>query len=329
MEKEFKKLILISGNEEYLKDHKKNSLLNSFGSGESFSFNSFTNENLDLNELWRLSETVPFPDKYRRILITDSGLFSKNNPDCNKACDIFSDIPESTVIIFCEKDVSPANPLFKLFKKQGQIFNYDNVETLRGDLKDAFKTKVRSWVKNKLKSQGKTIDSRDLYWLLELTGYDMQNLSTELEKLISYTFDRPDGYKITITDVEAICSRTVSDKVFSMLDMKLRGNIEGAIALLEELFSLKTPASKILSLLERQYFEALSVRAYIDGKAADKDILKEMEIRDWQLRRLKKQVYKLSYDELLRHLEESISMDYKIKSGEIGDRLALEILLLD
>lgn len=329
MDTEFKNLILISGNEEYLKDQKKKELLGAVDAKDSLNFNTFSDENLDLIEIRRLLETAPFFEKYRKILINDSGLFEKNAANIELAVGIFNDVPESSVIIFCEKNVSTANPLYKIIKKKGAIFNYENVESLRGSAREKSKTQIRNWVRDRLKSEKRNIDGRTLYEFLELCGYDMQNLSTELEKLISYTMKQSPGYTITGEDVNSICSRTLSDKVFSMMDMKFKGDILGAIRALEELFGLKIPAIKTLILLEKQYYQALSLRACMDAKTSDSEICQQMDIKDWQLRRMKQQIRDLSYDEILRRLEECVSMDYKIKTGNMPDRLALEILILN
>lgn len=324
-----KNLILIFGSEEFLKDQKKNSLLKELGALGSVNFNAFNDENTDLYEINRLSLTAPFFEGHRTILVTDSGLFSKKNKyDNDLALKFLNSIPEYTFLIFCEKDVQASNPLYKLVKKKGDIFEYGSCDSLRGREKDTQRYKIRNWALSKIRAEKKDIDSGTLYGLLEITGYDMQNLSTELEKLISFTLNRPPGYKINQADTEAICSRTLSDRVFSMLDLKLKGDISSALEALEEMISLKVPLMKILVLMERQYLQALSVRALVDEKSADEEICEKMQIKDWQLRKLKKQISGISYDEFLRRLEECVTMDYKIKTGDISDRLAVEILMV-
>lgn len=323
-----KNIILICGNEEYLKEQKKDELLDGLGTSGSLNFNTFSGENMDLDEIGRLSVTVPFFEEYRKILIRDSGFFEKNTAQAGVVSDILNDLPETSVIIFYEKNFSATNSLYKLVKKKGLIFNFNNVDTLKGPEKEALRQKIRSWAKERLRIEKRELDSRTLYDLLELTGYDMQNLSTELEKLICYTLDKSPDYRITQKDIDKICSRTLSDRVFAMLDMKLKRDISGAIQALEELFSLKVPAMKTLSMLERQYYQALSVRDCLDKKISDKEICQMMELKDWQLRRLKNQVRETTYAELLDKLEECVRMDFRIKNGDISDRLAVEILMV-
>ena len=352
-----KNLILIYGNEEYLKDKKKQELLTELKAEGSMSFNSFSDENLDLIEIRRLIDTMPFMDEFRKLLIVNSGLFkTKKNksdaenadaaegeakkaeagdePDANiitdstAAVETFSGIPESTIVIFVETEVSAASPLFKLIKKEGELFKFETVESTKGPSKRAGEQGVRAWAFDRFREAGCKIDGVTLKYLIELTGYNMENLDGEIEKLICYTLNRPSSEKITAKDVDAICSRTVSDRVFAMLEAKLKGNIKAAVTMLEELFYMKTPPMKILFLLVRQYNQALSVKECQGLRMSDAEIMSRAELSDWQLRRMKEQVSGMSLDEIKKRLEGCADMEYRVKRGDMTDRLALELLII-
>lgn len=328
MAEKLKNIILIFGDEEYLKEQKKKELLDALHAPGSLNFSSFSGENLDLLEIRRLSQTLPFYEDHRTILIEDADLFGKNFGLSADFCSALDALPESTFIIFYEKNVLSKNPLYILTKKKGTVYRYESVASLKGNEKKSSRLNIKNWAREVLKKEKREIDASTLNGLLELTGYDMQNLSTELSKLISYTFFKPAGYRIQVCDIDAIASRTLSDRVFLMMDMKLNNDIKGAIVALEELLNLRVPPLRILSLLERQYYQALSVRAMLDEHADDSEILRMMEIRDWQLGKLKDKVRGVSYKELLKRFEECVFTDFKIKTGDIGATLGLEILML-
>lgn len=384
-----KNLILICGDEEYLKEKKKNELLNALNAEGSMNFNVFSGDNIDLPEIRRLSDTVPFCEKYRKILIKDSGFFkdrkniqaiasenagdefgkdiqaevqtgaftgdgtagfendtagnSEVYPDTEAAscgrslndtvntydpASVFSGIPASTVILFEEKNVQPSSPMYKLLKKEGEIYRFDRIENKKGRDRKAGEAQIKDWALGIFKKSGRNIDTAALNCLIQLVGYDMENLAGEAEKLICFMLDRPKNIKIGISDINAICSKTLSDRVFAMIDSKMKGKTGEAVQMLEELFALKVPPMKTLYLLMRQYNQALSVRECMDMRMSDAQIMAKTELKDWQLRRIKEQITGISADSLKNALENCADMEYKVKKGNIGDRLALEILIL-
>ena len=358
-----KNLILIYGNEEYLKEQKKQELLNKLGASGSMNFNSFSDENLDLTEIRGLIETLPMLEEYRKLLITNSGLFKKaGNKDAEDETEqevkseaepgenielkdnvslkknavtenpsdvtaVFSDMPESTVVLFVENNVSAQSPMYKLVKKNGEIFKYETVESKKGQEKRSSEQSVRAWALGIFKAAGRSIDGATLNYLVQLTGYDMENLSNEIEKLLCFMLDKPVNEKITIKHIDAVCSKTLSDKVFAMLEAKMKGSLQEATAMLEELFSLKVAPMKILYLLVRQYNQALSVKELQSLRMSDAEIMAKTELKDWQLRRIKEQTARISPEEIESALEACADMEYRVKTGSMADRLALELLM--
>ena len=334
---EFKNLYLICGDEEYLKEQEKMKLLTALNCVGSMNYNAFSDENTDIDEIASLMRTMPFMEPRRTISIADSGWFRRGggdddqeasaNVDADDKVEIFSEVPDTTVVIFIEKKVDRSNALYKLVKSKGEILRFDTADSKTGKEKAAGRGEVRDWAKRELKAAGRRIDTRTLNNLTELTGFDMQNLSTELEKLICYTLDKPKDYVITQADVNAICSKTIQDKVFDMIEFKLKGDVTRALAVLEELFAIKTAAMMILRIVTKQYESALGYRECMDAGLSDAETMNKLSLKDWQLRRKKEQVGNISRRELVARLNACAETEYRIKSGDISDRLGVELLI--
>ena len=71
----------------------------------------------------------------------------------------------------------------------------------------------------------------------------MENISSELEKLISYTLGRD---VITDEDVETICTTQVTNKIFDMITAIAARQTRKAMDLYEDLLTLKEPPMRIL-----------------------------------------------------------------------------------
>ena len=128
-------------------------------------------------------------------------------------------------------------------------------------------------------------------------------------------------------DIEAICSRTLSDKVFDMLSEKLRGNTGAALRMFEEMLSLKVPPMRILFLLSRQFNQVYLIKDAMRERIGDAALAEKLRLKDWQLRKLREQSARLSLGEARRYVELCVEMETKIKQGDIGERLGLEVIL--
>ncbi len=320
-----KNLILICGDEEYLKEQKKKELLDALVTPGSLNYNAFADEAIDPDEIGRMASTLPFFEDHRTILISDSGWTHGAVED--PVLEVFADVPDTTYIILFEKEADNGNKLVKLFKEKGEIFRFTSADSKRGKDASAAKTDIRNWARDYLKKEGRNIDGSVLNDLCELTGYDMQNLSTELEKLICYTFDRPKGSKISPADIDSIVSRTLSDRVFEMMGHKLAGRNAKAVGMLEELFALKNPPMRILYIIVRQYNQAYQLKELQRQGLSDAQIAAKMQIQDWLVRRLNDQTRNISLSELRNGLELCAEMETKVKNGDMPDRLAVEIVM--
>ena len=256
------------------------------------------------------------------------------------------------MLIFYEGETEAGNRLYKFVKEKGEVFRYQKAESLSFKEAAQDQTKIRSWAQNYLKKNHRELSGRAMTRLLQLTGYDMLNLQTELEKLISYTASpeelagggtsgleaaghgTPGGggnvlpmVEIREQDIEAICSKTVSDKVFDMLSAKLKGNMGEALRLFEDLLSLKVPPMRVLFLLSRQFNQVYLLKELSRERIGDGELAEKLKLKDWQLRKLKEQSQRVSLSEARRYLELCVEMETKIKQGDMNEKLGLEIIL--
>ena len=185
---------------------------------------------------------------------------------------------------------------------------------MRGDIK--------AWIRDYLKKEGCSIDRDAVEALTGLSGFNMLNLETELQKLISYS----NGH-ITRDHIEEICSKTVQDRVFDMVDLKLSGNTKGALLLFEDMLSIRIEPMRIIYMLSRQFNQVFIIKELESRRFSDAQILSKTGLKDWQLRKLRDRSRGRSAKDMLQLVELCIDMETKIKTGDISDRLAAEIIL--
>ena len=338
MAAEFKNIVLICGDEQYLKEKKKKELLRQLHALGSLNFNTFEGKEIDRAEVCGLADTMPFMEARRTLLLSDTGFFRGSAPQ--EIRDMLESLPESTAVIFYEGETDTTNALYKLVKELGSVFCFRKAEGKAFKEASQDQARIRTWATGYLKKEHREIGGRAMTRLLQLAGYDMQNLQSELEKLISYTAVReefteertregmpPRTVEIREQDIEAICSKTVTDRVFDMLSAKLTGNIGTALRLFEELLSLRVPPLRVLFLLSRQFNQVYLIKEASRERIGDAALAERIGIRDWQLRKLKEQSARLPLSEARRYLELCVEMETKIKLGDMNEKLGVEIVL--
>ena len=321
---ELKNLNLICGSETYLMQKKRDALLKELGAEGSINFNRFSGRDMDQDELMRLSQTLPFMEEQRVIYVEESGLFKGSHEEL---LNDISAIPDSTMLIFYETSIDKNSKLYKLFKSKGEIFSYDNAEIKDFKKADKIRADIRRWVSDRLDKEGYEIGGRELSLLLELCGYDMQNLISELEKHICLRLNEKKPYRISKEYIDSICSKSVKDRVFDMISAKLSGDRAKALMLCEDMLSLKTPPGRILYLLEKQFNSVYIMRSMAEEGLSEADIMRSAGLTDWQFRKLRKDASGINSKTAYYYLKLSVELETKIKTGDISDRIALEMLL--
>lgn len=288
-------------------------------------FNAFSGRDMDFPEIARLSVTLPFLEPVRTLLLEDSGQF-QGTPDAT-LLEAAEELPETSVLLFYEQAADSRNKLYQLIREKGEVFRFVRTEEKSWKEAQADKGSIRRWAVDYLKAAHRKADGRTMEELMALAGTDRMNLQSELDKLIAYTYGRPASEPITRADIAAICSRTLTDRVFDMLAAKLSGNVPKALSLFEDLLALRVAPMKVLFLMERQFQQVYALRDLAGQGLSDAQLADRLSLKDWQLRRLREQSQRLQLQDARGYLELAANLETKVKSGDLQDRLAVEMLL--
>lgn len=310
-EQTFKPMYLLYGEEAFLKNSYKNRLKEAMIGDDTMNFSYFEGKGLDMDELIRLADTMPFFAERRLILIEDSGFF-KNS--CEPLIKYLPSMPDTTCLIFVESEVDKRNKLFKKVKDIGYA-----AEMSRQDA-----AQLGRWAGGILAREGKKITNRTMELFLSMTGDDMEHIRTELDKLISYTLGRE---IITDEDVRAICTVQVINKIFDMVAAIVNRQTKKAMDLYEDLLTLKEPPMRIMFLIARQFNQLLQVKELM-GKGMDKGtIASRLKLQPFVVGKVMPQARQFSKEQILSYVNLCVDMEEAVKSGRLQDRLAVELLI--
>lgn len=308
----YKTVYLLYGEEEYLKKQYKNKFIEAICAGDTMNYSYYEGKGIDIKELMNTADTLPFFAERRLIIVENSGFFKSSNEELAA---YFANENESTIVVFIENEVDKRNKFYKTVNEKGYVC----------ELGTQNQATLESWIGAMVKKNGKTISKSAIMKLLEAVGNDMVNISTELEKLISYVGDREN---IDVDDIEKICSISISAKVFDMVDALSAHNRSRAVEIYKDLIALKEPPMRILFMIMRQFNIMLMV-SELKNKGEDyKNIASKTSLAPFIVSKVIKQMGNFSEATLKEALEYGLQLEEDFKNGRIAENVAVEMLLI-
>ena len=308
---EFKQIYLLYGEEAFLKNSYKNRLKEAIIGDDTMNFARFEGKGLDVDELIRLADTMPFFAEHRLILIEDSGFFKTAS---DALVQYLPSMPDTTILLFIETEVDKRNRLYKKVKDMGYAAELNRQDSAQ----------LARWAGGILTREQKKITKHTMELFLSMAGDDMENIRMELEKLISYTLGRE---VITDEDVLAVCTVQVTNRIFEMVSAIVNRQPRKAMDLYEDLLTLKEPPMRILFLIARQFNQLLQVKDLM-GKGMDKGtIASKLKMQPFVVGKTMPQARQFGREQILSYVEFCVETEEAVKSGRLQDRLAVELLI--
>ena len=297
---EFKQIYLLYGEEAFLKNSYKNRLKEAIIGDDTMNFARFEGKGLDVDELIRLADTMPFFAERRLILVEDSGFFKSAS---DALVQYLPSMPDTTILLFVETEVDMGYA--------AELNRQDSAQLAR-------------WAGGILTREQKKITKHTMELFLSMAGDDMKNIRMELEKLISYTLGRE---VITDEDVLAVCTVQVTNRIFEMVSAIVNRQPRKAMDLYEDLLTLKEPPMRILFLIARQFNQLLQVKDLM-GKGMDKGtIASKLKMQPFVVGKTMPQARQFGREQILSYVEFCVETEEAVKSGRLQDRLAVELLI--
>ncbi len=308
----FKRVYLLYGEEQFLVNNYKKKLREAVAGDDTMNFNSFQGKNPDVREIISLADTMPFFAERRLILIDGSGFF-KGAPE--ELVAYLPQIPDTTCMVFCETEVDKRNRLYKKVKEIGYA----------AELKRQDAARLMQWAAGILARDGRKITRQVMEYFLERTGDDMENIKSELEKLVCYTMGRE---IITKEDVDAVGTVHVTNRIFEMVSAIVSRNTKKAMDLYEDLLTLREPPMRILFLIARQFNQLLQVKELASEGNDRGSIASKVKVPPFVAGKLITQARAFTGEQILSYVKQCVEYEEAVKTGKLSDRMAVELLIV-
>lgn len=308
----YKQFYLLYGSESYLlklyRDKLRDGIL---GDLDQMNFSRFEGKDIDLKEINEIAQTLPFFSDRRLILIENSGLF-KTQSDLAQ---IMSTVPDSTIFLFVESEVDKRNKTYKFIKDKGTISEMNGLD----------EQNLKLFIVSLLEPCGKKITQSTADYLLDKIGSNMENIRNEVEKLISYAFDRD---TITIKDIDAVVTTQITGKIFQMMDAIGLKQQDKALSLYYDLLSVREKPLHILFLIMRHFNILLQVKDLVSNGFAASAIAEKVAIPPFTTKKYINQSKNFTMGQLLNALKQAADIEEQIKTGRILEKVGIELLII-
>ena len=310
---EFRQVYLLLGEEAYLRNQYRDKLKKALlGDGDAMNFHYFEGKDVSPGEVIDLAETMPFLAERRVLVLENTGLFAHGG---EMLADYLKEPAPTAYFVFVEESADKRSKLYKAVTAKGRAVEFKTQD----------EAVLQRWILGILKKEGMNITGRDLAFLLEKTGSDMENIRGELEKLLCYCMGRD---VITAKDIEEICTKQISNQIFDMINAIAEKKQRKAMDLYYDLLTLKEPPMRILYLITRQFNMLLQVKE-LKNKGCDASTIGEkVGLAGFIARKYVAQAARFRTADLRRAVEDCVEAEEAVKTGKMNDVMSVELLIV-
>ena len=313
---------LICGNESYLKKLYTDKIASKAvdEAFESFNLQKFQGKNCTLQDVFDSAIMMPMMSEKRCIIVEDYKLESLGDNDIQLMRNFFSDLPQSTVMIFYQSSadfsLSKAKQAVDLFKKFGALCVLD-----KRTGNDLIKPLITSASK-----QNCTLTTQGAKFLVSLVGDDYNVLINELSKICHYV----GSGEITNKQIEEIAIKTDETKVYYLTKALFSKDFDRAYSVLDSLFKQKIEPGYILGTIISSYVDMYRAKvSLVCGKQSDalKDDFSYKNTA-FRLTNAARDSSRTELDTIRKCLDELSLADFKLKNSADDSRIVIEQLIV-
>lgn len=325
-EKDLKPVYCLYGDDEFLIDEELRAIKKAAlkGAIESLNYNAFELKGSNPSEIISIAETYPAMSPRRLIVVTGAESFKgdedEDAPSSRKEAErIFAGYIrkplETTCLVFVAKSAKlPKNDFTKALEE-------------KKFLKPCAKPKgqeIASWIKKEAKALGKPITDAAAQKLLAISGGQMREIRSELEKIIIFAGDKK---AVDESDVEGAGLDCKEETVFGLSDAIGVKDMKKAFQVYSKL-EHEYPA-QVLGAITRQIRILLKIKALKRKGVSDQALASMAGIPPYFVGKYVASSKRFSEAELKRAYKRLFEADTDLKTGRVPQAHVVPNLIID
>jgi DNA polymerase-3 subunit delta len=267
---------------------------------KDFNFNVFFGNEAKGIEIVDAAQTLPMFAERRAVLVKRADQLKADALDV--MLPYIKNPSPGTCLLLTGVKIDLRKKFFVEFKKLALLVEY----------KRLYDNKVAGFIQSEAVVHGKPIESPAADLLFALIGNNLQELSSQLEKLTVYAGAKQ---RITVEDVRIMASSSKAFTAFELARFLGLRDASNSIRSLDALFLNGEDAPMMIGALTRHFRQLWRVRELLDKKVPQPDIGHELAINPYFLGEIVAQARNFQRKELQRIFEEFYRCDVASKTG--------------
>lgn len=186
------------------------------------------------------------------------------------------------------------------------------------------KLQIEDKIKNS--TEGYTISSRTINYLISVLNNDNERILNELEKLKLYKLDTKE---ITTEDIDEICIKEFNEDIFSLVNSIVKKDITKSFEIYSLLLSRGEELTKIVITVLDQFRLIYRTKILmIDGKSKD-EIVSMFKIHPYRVKLAMEESYGFTLEELRKIILDLGHIDINIKTGNSTNEYEFDVFLIN
>jgi DNA polymerase III subunit delta len=215
------------------------------------------------------------------------------------------------ILIFWESGkVKKSGKFYKLLQKIAKCQEFGLLEG----------AKLRNWISNEFKKRESAIGATAAEKLIIFVGNDLNLLSREIEKLVTYK----NRGEITSEDVDLLVKSKIDTDIFKTVDALARADLKTALKMLHDHLEDGEDPFYLLSMYFYQFRNLVKVKPLAEKNMSAQDIASRLKMHPFVVRKSLEQTRNFSWPRLKFLYNTLCEIDFESKTGKTDIRLALD-----
>lgn len=227
---------------------------------------------------------------------------------------LFAEIPDSACLILIEDKVD---------KRQKAVITAIEQRGVLAEIGTEQPALLRQWIEVECRQRSLSIEPLAAESLVDRCDSSMQVIWQELQKVFLY-MQFTQATLINRDLIEKLSLPDLRGNIFDMTDAISRGNTARALELVDLLLSQKEPATLIAFMLARHVRQLIVAKDLGQSEA----LIRELKVMPFVANRLLQQAKAMKIEQLETIYGLCFETDLAVKTGQLAERLALELLLV-
>ncbi|MGI6257311.1 MAG: DNA polymerase III subunit delta [Anaerovoracaceae bacterium] len=327
--------LLLCGVESFLVDWAKNELICKYVNEATRAIDLVVldEEDISLGKIIEACETLPLFSEKKVVILSNflpiAGKKEKSISahDMEELCKYITDLPRTTQLIFTlygppTKERQGKTALLKAVEATGRVYEFDLLS----------QEDVRKFIIKRMKGAGKYAKPGVISKLIVESGYvnqdvdySLYNLENDMRKLFSLSEEE----EITMELLDAAISNNLEHNVFKLLDAVSTNRKDDAFRRLHDLLLSGANAFQLHALIVSQLeLMLMGKEMRAEGRPLGQ-IEKELKVHAYRLQKAMSFAERHTVEDLRRMLYIALEVEKNIKTGILGQDLALEMLVAE